>query len=115
MKLIKVSNTIKRSSWHSVGQQHFVVGFRSLLPIAQLVDLCHLEIAEEFEGEIVKLVESDLLIEILKNLTKLETFKLCDKGESIEWSIKSVDLARLISHHLPHLWLFHAPCHDQCN
>ena len=112
---VLVSNKIRLHSLHITGKNS--IGLRSLLPIAHLDNLHHLDISERLGVEIEKPLESDLLIEILKNLTKLESFKLCDKkwlslimNDSLGWSIKSIHLARLISHHLPHLRLFQAPC-----
>jgi hypothetical protein len=113
---VLVSNEIRLHSLHVTANSS--TRFRSLLPIAQLASLHHLDISERFEVEIKrKSFESELLIEILKNLTKLETFKLCDQkwlslvmNDELRWSIKSTHLARLIGHYLPHLRLFVAPC-----
>lgn len=111
---VLVSSKIRLHSLHITGKNS--IGLRSLLPIAQLDNLRHLDVSERLGVEIEKPLESDLLIEILKNLTKLESFKLCDQkwlslimNDRLGWSIKSVPLARLISH-LPHLQLFQAPC-----
>ena len=112
---VLVSNKIRLHSLHITGKNS--VGLRSLLPIAQLDNLHHLDMSEWLGVEIEKPFEIDVLVEILKNLTKLECFKLCDKywlslivNDRLRWSIKSVHLARLIGHHLPHLRLFQAPC-----
>jgi hypothetical protein len=117
---VLVSNEIRLHSLHITANSF--VGFRSLLPIAQLDSLHHLDISERFMVELDKTkslnFDSDLLLEILKNLTKLETFKLCDlewfsfalDPDKLTWGIKSIHLARLIGHHLPHLRHFLAPC-----
>ena len=112
---VLVSSNISLHSLHVT--ENPSIGLRSLLSISQLNNLRHLDISEKFEREVERSFESGLLIEILKNLTKLETLKLCDQkwttlilNDELKWSIKSVQLARLISHHLPHLRLFHAPC-----
>ena len=81
------------------------IGISSLQPLAQLIDLHHLDI---FEAEIKTPHDTNMLVEILKKLNKLESFKLCNHiTVRSRWTI---DLARVISHHLPHLRTFHAPC-----
>ena len=118
---VLVSNKIRLHSLHITVNSS--TGFRSLLPIAQLDSLRHLDVSEWFEVEIKrKSFESDLLIEVLKTLTKLEIFKLCDQkwlslvmNDELRWSMKSIHLARLIGHYLPHLRLFLAPCLNVTN
>ena len=115
---VLVSNKIRLHSLHITVSSS--TGFRSLLPIAQLHSLRHLDISESFDSEVEikrKSFESDLLVEILKNLTKLEIFKLCGQKwlslvmtDELRWSMKSIHLARLFGHYLPHLRLFRAPC-----
>ena len=81
------------------------IGMSSLQPLAQLTDLHHLDISE---AEIKTSHDTNMLVEILKKLNKLESFKLCNHiTVRSRWTI---DLARVISHHLPHLRTFHAPC-----
>ena len=111
---VLVSNEIRLHSLHITANSS--TGFRSLLPIAQLHSLHHLDVSERFEVEIErKSFESDLLVKMLNNLTKLEIFKLCDQkwslvmNDKLRWSIKSIHLARLFGQYLPHLRSFLAP------
>ena len=110
---VLVSSKIRLHSLHITINNS--IGFRSLLPITQLDNLHHLDLLESERFVFKKRLESDLFVEIRKNLTKLETFKLCDLAMFINnswvgWDIKSIQLARLITHHLPHLRVFEASC-----
>jgi hypothetical protein len=86
----------------------------NLQPLAKLTDLQHLDVEKYDRWNFASKVDSrkpydpNMLMVMLKNLTKLESFKLCGHDDrSIHWSM---DFARVISHHLPHLRLFHALC-----
>ena len=86
----------------------------NLQPLAKLTDLQHLDVSKDthwyaaFEVDSRKQYDPNMLVVMLKNLTKLESLKLCDHTDmSIHWS---TDFARAISHHLPYLRLFHALC-----
>ena len=73
-------------------------GIENLVPLGQLTDLQHLDIRGV---KIAPHAGSDTLAVMLKNLTKLESLKLCEQHDNkIYWSI---ELANVISHHLPKL------------
>ena len=107
-------NNITLQSLTTTGNDRHI-GIKSLLPLAQLTDLHHLDISEglEFKANMTITLdnraplESNLLAAMLKNLTKLESIRLCDQSTvKPHWN---TDLTRVISYH-PRLRLVNAVC-----